>query len=142
MDWMMFFAGAQAFAAFTQVWQAERNITDAKKVYFETKEKALVDPKLRSKVATLEGRLQNKKRFANLFQNKMEQCEDKLERAMRDEDEHEKLDAVSRDYRRCKCNVLLAVKTAQGGSLVDELLDEWDELGCEAFFGLQGGKRP
>jgi hypothetical protein len=54
----------------------------------------------------------------------------KFEDALRNKSEEE-LDQAAKEFVRCKCLILQAIKTAQGGNLDAEMQAEWDANKCE-----------
>lgn len=125
-----FFAGMQALAAFLQIWQTERNISKATKAYDRAKEAALNDPRVKERAIRLTQAIRNNAVLGRIVRNRFGRCEDVFEEALREAGEEE-LDAAARAFVRCKCLLLQAIKTAQGGKLEQDLGEMWDELKCD-----------
>ena len=142
MDPVTFFAGMQAFGVFLQIWQKERDYKHAAKAYFEEKKVASIDPVLKEKSKRFNNLIQSKPRFSRLFSNKIGQCEDVFEDALRNigaHDYHRQKKAVE-DFSMCKCQFLSMVMQAQGGKLLDDLQDMWYELDCSTRVAMYAGK--
>lgn len=142
MEPIIFFAGMQAFGIFLQVWQKERDYKLAAKAYFEEKEKAAKNPDLIAKAKKFNNIIQSKPRFSRLFSNKIGQCEDVFEDALRNIEprEHLRQKKAVEDFSLCKCQFLSMIQQAQGGTLLDDLLDMWHELECPTRLAMYSGK--
>jgi hypothetical protein len=142
MEAITFFAGMQAFGVFLQVWQKERDYKLAAKAYFEEKEVASTDPVLKAKSKKFNNLVQSKPRFSRLFSNKIGQCEDVFEDALRniDAQDYNRQSKAVEDFSMCKCQFLSMVMQAQGGTLLDDLQDMWDELDCSTRVAIYAGK--
>lgn len=133
MEVLTFLAGMQALAAFLQVWQTERSAKSAGDAYFRTKNEALESKELRVRAEIISAKIRANPVLDKLIRNRFGRCEDAFEEALRGADDEE-LDGAARAFVRCKCLIMQAIRTAQGGS-DPELEDEWDQLDCELVLG-------
>ncbi len=133
MEVLTFLAGMQALAAFLQVWQTERSAKLAGDAYFRTKSEALESKELCVRAEIISAKVRANPVLDKLIQNRFGRCEDAFEEALRGADDEE-LDGAAKAFVRCKCLIMQAIRTAQGGS-DPELQDEWDQLDCELVLG-------
>jgi broad specificity phosphatase PhoE len=129
MEPITFLTGMQALAAFLQVWQTERNRRKATEAYDRAMEEAPNDPAVQADARVLATFLQGQPHIRRIFDNRLARCQDTFEERFRGAPE-DQLDAIARDYKRCTCLVLQAIRTAQGGDLHGPLADKWAALDC------------
>ena len=134
MELITYFAGLQAFTSALQVWQNTKNREKTEIAYFRAKNEALTSNEVKGRADKLNTTLRENPVLMRLLESRFGRCEDKLEKALRSDNEEKDVAEALEAYAKCKCLLMQGLKKVLE-SLDPEMEKEWDVLKCDVLVG-------